>query len=60
MSLLNVTNSFLSFSISQSFHSIDFKDIVKLKTDRWDGDKKDKRGREGREGDLKDRVGRVR
>ena len=47
MSLLNVANSFPSFLISQLFHSIDFEDIVKLKTDRWDGDKKDKRGREG-------------
>jgi len=47
MLLLNITNSFLSFSISQSFYSIDFEDIVKLKMDRWDGDKKDKKGREG-------------
>ena len=66
MLLLNVINFFLSFLISQLFYSVGFKDIVKLKMDRQDGDKKDKRGqkgqegREGREGwerDLKDRVG---
>jgi len=47
MSLLNIANSFPSFLISQLFHSIDFKDIVKLKMNRWDGNKKNKRGREG-------------